>query len=116
VADLAPKPAARPSMLEVFAERCKARARLWQAGEMDLHTAVDELQAAAVRDGLVAQLGQDEVQRLMADAFTAFTNLFDAELWAAFVDEIERVCDVIIRRPPSGVQTSTRKAAEYLAK
>jgi hypothetical protein len=92
----AAKPTAMPSRLEVFAERCKARALLWQAGEIDLHTAVDELQAAAVRYGLVAKLGQDEVQRLMADAFSAFTNLFDRELSIAFVDEIERVCHEII--------------------
>jgi hypothetical protein len=99
VADPAPvnKTAAMPSALEVFAERCKARAMLWQAGEISLHDAVDVLQHAAVRDGLVAQLGQDEIQRIMAEAFCAFTNLFDAELSAAFVDEVERVCHEIIR-------------------
>lgn len=42
---------------------------MWQVGELDLHEAVDELQAAAVVSGLVAKLGQDEVQRLMAEAF-----------------------------------------------
>jgi hypothetical protein len=62
-------PAARPSALEVFIARAEARALLWQAGEFDLHQAVDELQAAAERDGLVTLLGQDEVQRLMAEAF-----------------------------------------------
>ena len=63
------EPAARPSALEVFIARAEARALLWQAGEFDLHQAVDELQAAAERDGLVTLLGQDEVQRLMAEAF-----------------------------------------------
>ncbi len=48
------EPAARPSPLEVFIARAEARALLWQAGEFDLHEAVDELQAAAERDGLVA--------------------------------------------------------------
>ena len=62
------EPAARPSALEVFIARAEARALLWQCGEMDLHEAVDELQAAAVRDGLVTELGQDEVQRLIAEA------------------------------------------------
>jgi hypothetical protein len=42
---------------------------LWQVGEFDLHTAVDELWAAAVRDGLVAELGADHVQQSLADAF-----------------------------------------------
>jgi hypothetical protein len=61
--------AVRPSALEVFTARAEARALLWQAGEFDLHQAVDELQAAAERDGLVAQLGQDAVQKIVADAF-----------------------------------------------
>jgi hypothetical protein len=60
------KTAARPSTLEVFTARAEARALLWQAGELDLHEAVDELQAAAVRDGLVAEIGQDAVQAIMA--------------------------------------------------
>ena len=62
-------PAARPSALEVFIARAEARALLWQAGEFDLHQAVDELQAAAERDGLVAEIGQDEVQAILAKAF-----------------------------------------------
>jgi hypothetical protein len=63
------EPAAKPSALEVFTARAEARALLWQAGEFDLHEAVDALQAAAERDGLVAELGQDEVQCLLAEAF-----------------------------------------------
>ena len=42
----------RPSSLAVFIARCEARALLWQAGGLDLHAAVDELQAVAVRDDL----------------------------------------------------------------
>jgi hypothetical protein len=42
---------------------------LWAAGELDLHDAVDALWSAAVRDGLVRELGPDEVRRLLADAF-----------------------------------------------
>lgn len=64
-ADLRPS----PSSLAVVIARAEARATLWQVGELDLHEAVDELQAAAVVSGLVAKLGQDEVQRLMAEAF-----------------------------------------------
>jgi hypothetical protein len=63
------KPAARPSPLAVFTARCEAGALLWQAGELDLHDAVDALQAAAIRDGLVTKLGQDAVQEIMSKAF-----------------------------------------------
>lgn len=54
----------------VFRARCRAQATLVAASEMDLHDSVDGLQAAAVRTGLVALLGQDAVQAIMADAFT----------------------------------------------
>jgi hypothetical protein len=57
--------------LAVFVARAEARAMLWAAGELDLHTAVDELWAAAVRDGLVGKLGADRVQQLLADSFAA---------------------------------------------
>jgi len=59
----------RADPVEVFVARAQARATLWAAGEISLHAAVDELWADAVRDGLVAKLGADEVQRLLADAF-----------------------------------------------
>ena len=63
--------AERPEPIEVFGARAEARAILWRVGELSLHDAVDELQAAAVRDGLVAQIGQDRVQAIMGDAFDA---------------------------------------------
>jgi hypothetical protein len=44
---------------------------LWQANEFDLHTAVDVLWDAAVRGGLVKQLGADRVQDIIAKAFEA---------------------------------------------
>jgi hypothetical protein len=49
--------------------RAEARALLWQAGELDLHEAVDELQAAAKDLGLVHEVGQDAVQAIIARAF-----------------------------------------------
>src|SRR5262245_18830566 len=55
--------------LAVFLARCEARALLWHTGEISLHDAVDELWAAAVRDGLVAKLGPDKVQQRLADIF-----------------------------------------------
>jgi hypothetical protein len=59
----------RIAPLEVFRARAEARALLWQAGEFDLHEAVDVLQAAAVRDGLIDAIGQDAVQAIIAEAF-----------------------------------------------
>src|SRR5262249_42296064 len=63
------KPASKPSPLAVFIARAEARALLWQAGEFNLHEAVDELWAIAHRAGLVAELGADRVQHLLAEAF-----------------------------------------------
>ena len=63
--------ATRPSPLAVFTARCEARALLWKTLEIDLHEAVDELQAAAVASGLVAQLGEDQAQAIIAKAFEA---------------------------------------------
>jgi hypothetical protein len=53
----------------VFELRAWARATLWQACIYDLPEAVDPLQDFAVASGLGDRLGQDEVQRLLADAF-----------------------------------------------
>jgi hypothetical protein len=82
-------PAARPSPLAVFTLRCWARARLFAEGEIDLHEAVDQLQANAVRTGLVKQIGQDAVQAIMAETFAAvredlpkFGDISD-DTWAA---------------------------------
>jgi hypothetical protein len=55
--------------LAVFELRAWARAELYAACVYDLHEAVDVLQADAVSTGLVAGLGQDAVQRILADAF-----------------------------------------------
>src|SRR5262245_63968690 len=55
--------------IAVFIARVEARAMRWAADEITLHDAVDELWAAAVRDGLVARLGADHMQRVLADAF-----------------------------------------------
>jgi hypothetical protein len=66
------KPAARPSTLEVFIARTEARALLWHCLEFNLHEAVDVLQHAAERDGLVTLLGQDRVQQILRDAFHQF--------------------------------------------
>lgn len=58
-----------------FRLRAWARATLFQVGELSLHEVVDELQAAAERVGLIARRGQDEVQRVMAEAFAGVRSL-----------------------------------------
>jgi hypothetical protein len=60
-----------PDPIEVFRERCEARALLFVHGQMSLHEAVDRLQAAAERGGLIDCIGQDEVQAVMSAAFAA---------------------------------------------
>ena len=62
-------PAARPSPLAVFIARAEARALLWRCLEFNLHEAVDVLQHANERDGLIATLGQDAVQEIISKAF-----------------------------------------------
>jgi hypothetical protein len=64
-------PAQAPDQIEVFIERCEARALLFINGAFELHDAVDELQAAAERTGLVDRIGQDQVQAMMGAAFAA---------------------------------------------
>jgi len=58
--------------LLAFVVRAEARALLWQAGELDLQTAVDALQEAAAASGLTAAAGQDAVQRILAAAGSDF--------------------------------------------
>jgi hypothetical protein len=60
-----------PDPIEVFHERSEARALLFGHDQMSLHDAVDELQAAAERTGLIDRIGRDEVQAIMSAAFAA---------------------------------------------
>jgi hypothetical protein len=55
--------------LEAFKARCWAKALLVSEGLMDFYEAVDGLQNAAVAFRLAERVGQDEVQRIMAEAF-----------------------------------------------
>ena len=80
----------------VFTERCEARALLFANAQLSLHDAVDELQAYAEQSSLVARLGQDEVQRIMAAAFHAVRNQEDDGLDEAFEREIMlRTADLV---------------------
>jgi hypothetical protein len=56
-------------LLEIFRERCEARAVLVSNGLMTLHDAVDGMQEVAAAQGLVATHGQDAVQEILARSF-----------------------------------------------
>jgi hypothetical protein len=64
-----PVAAARVDPFKVFIARAEARALLYAIGEFSLHESVDVLQRDAERDGLVAQLGEDCIQGIIASAF-----------------------------------------------
>jgi hypothetical protein len=58
--------------LLAFHELASSRAYLWCIGEYELPEAVDALQANAIRTGLIERIGQDEIQRIMAEAFRPY--------------------------------------------
>jgi hypothetical protein len=58
-----------PTPLDVLELRSWARAYLFAAGEYELAAAVDPLQAFAVASGLVAEIGADAVQQIIAEQF-----------------------------------------------
>jgi hypothetical protein len=62
-------PDAPADTVKVFAALCWARGHLWREGYLEGADAVDVLQQWAVDNGLVDELGQDDVQRLIAEAF-----------------------------------------------
>jgi hypothetical protein len=55
--------------LEIFRERCEARAQLVTHGLHSLQDTVDTLQAAAEAQGLLKRYGQDAIQQIMAESF-----------------------------------------------
>jgi hypothetical protein len=97
--------AAKPvtvSKCDIFIARAWARATLFAAGEMTLHTAVDQLQQDAVASGLVAELGQDEIQHIMSAAFAPVRH--DVGVTARDPDPVE------VERKPD----QARAAASYV--
>jgi hypothetical protein len=73
-AAVAIKAAPAISPLKCFRLRCWARAYLHAAGEIDLQSAVDALQAGAVSNGLIFEFGQDLIQSVMVDFFKEDCN------------------------------------------
>ena len=89
--------------LLVLQARAEARALLWQIGYWNFHHAVDELQRFAEQSGAIADIGQDEVQRIIAAAF------------AAVIDNQPLEQEIIWEDPPTtGVANSTLDAAAWL--
>jgi hypothetical protein len=80
-------PAKRVDLLDAFSERASSRAFLWSINEFELHEAVDKLQHDAKRDGLINRIGQDAVQRILADAFRPYHEASNADLFERIADE-----------------------------
>jgi hypothetical protein len=97
-------------LVNVFKARCWARARLFEEGELDLHDAVDVLQESAVDTGLVAAIGQDAVQAIMAKAFGAVEAPLEIEPYQPRQVEIEPEAEPIAAR----LAASTIDAFKYL--
>jgi hypothetical protein len=97
----APAPARRTDVLvELLRARAEARALLWQAGELELHDAVDELEAQAALDGL----DPDLAQAILAEAF------------AAVREDPDLVPDPIEAPTRADVASTTLMAAEFLVR
>lgn len=60
---------AKADALEVFRERCEARAVLVSNSLMPLIEAVDGLQESAAAQGLLKKYGQDRIQEILAESF-----------------------------------------------
>jgi hypothetical protein len=104
--------------IDVFHLRCWARAELVAAYLMDFHEAVDGLRAAAVRYGLIKEIGQDAVQAIMAAAFAKVPR--PDELEDVIVELTKALDDMPIEKlsaqAESKVAASTLAAAGYLVK
>jgi hypothetical protein len=56
--------------IDVLKHRARARALLWWNYQIaDLPEAIDPLQAYAIESGLLQQLGQNEIQRIISEPF-----------------------------------------------
>jgi hypothetical protein len=86
-----------------FTARAQARAILWAAGEIDLHSAVDELWAVALGGGLVKKVGRDRVQRILAEAFVpAHEDLLLVDLLGDLAPTADAAAEAEIIEPPDG--------------
>ena len=125
--------------IEVFRERCEARAILVEACLFDLQDAVDGFQEAAVASGLVEEVGEDAVQKMMAEAFAKFSSRDENSTVPNFSDvgrksllsrrrdnshDVVRNCRNVTTNCPDvgtiprsrGATKATLQAADYLVK
>jgi hypothetical protein len=101
----------KPDAVAVFVARAEARATLYAAAALDLQESVDVLQADAEHSGLLAAIGQDRVQTIIAAAFAAVGD----DLIFIEVDPSDTVPDPVPEQSRSGAATtSTLQAAEFL--
>jgi hypothetical protein len=77
----------RADPVEVFRLRCHSRAKLWHDGEIDLHSAVDELQHAAEASGLIDAIDQAAAHGLLASVLW----LISRSGWTTIDEAAERV-------------------------
>jgi hypothetical protein len=56
-------------LADIFRERCAVAALAYASGASTLLDAVDDVQHYAIKSGLLAEIGQDGVQAIMAAAF-----------------------------------------------
>jgi hypothetical protein len=64
--------------IDVLALRAEARALLWVEPEIEtIPEVVDPLHAFAVKSGLVAEIGQDAVQKILSDSFAPYRKSED---------------------------------------
>lgn len=64
----------------IFKRRCDVGCAEWRCGK-DLHDVVDALQAYAEHTGLIAMIGQDRVQSIMAEAFKSYRKQGDGGIY-----------------------------------
>jgi hypothetical protein len=100
------------ALIDIFHERCEARAILVEACVFNLQTAVDGLQQAAQTYGLVDDIGQGAVQKMMAEAFAKVP--IAGQIEADFKTLAD--CLETITWPRSGAARSTIMAAKYLVR
>jgi hypothetical protein len=109
---VAPIAEKRVDPLEAYIERARARALLWAESEIDtIPAAVDPLQEFAERCGLVAEIGQDAVQKILGLAFAPYRK---NELKPTDHEEVQHCSDEIGMR--KSIPQSTIDAFRYVVK
>jgi hypothetical protein len=93
-AALKSEPNKAPAAIDALALRAWARAYLWAAVEIEnIPNAVDPLQTFAVETGLVADIGQDAVQKILDDAFVPYRRETPS------ADDAVLFCNICFRAP-----------------